>query len=519
MKIVTSDQMRRIEARSEQAGVSTDTLMENAGLAVARRVRHHLGPLTGVPILVLVGPGNNGGDGLVTARHLNRWGARVVVYICRDRREPDPKLDIVRDMGLPVLHASQDDGLMRLKEALTSVHMVVDAVLGTGRVRPIEGTMKEIFLALGEAKTKRASLRILAMDLPSGLNADTGASDSVCPVSDVTVTLGYPKAGHYAFPGADKVGVLEIEDIGIPSGLDDDVALELMTPKWAGATLPQRPSAAHKGTFGKTMVVCGSRNYVGAAYLAATAATRVGAGLVAVAIPQGLQMAVAAKANEPTYLPLPELSPGVVSSEAVALISDNLSGYDALLIGCGLGQAPGTREMVESLLYSNRLLPPTILDADGLNILSTSDCWWEKFTDRAIVTPHPGEMSRLTGESRKSMREDRVGLAIESAKKWNKVVALKGAHTVVAFPNGRAMLSPFSNPGLASAGTGDVLAGAIAGLLSQGLRLEDAAALGVFIHGQAGEEVRQRLGDTGMVAGDLLPELPRVIKGLRIGTA
>ena len=519
MKIVTSDQMRRIEARSEQAGVSTDTLMENAGLAVARRVRHHLGPLTGVPIVVLVGPGNNGGDGLVMARHLHRWGARVVVYICRDRREPDPKLDIVRDMGLSVLHASQDDGLTRLKESLASAHMVVDAVLGTGRVRPIEGTMKEIFLALNETKTKRASLRILAMDLPSGLNADSGASDRVCPVSDVTVTLGYPKAGHYAFPGADKVGILEIEDIGIPSGLDDDVALELMTPIWAGATLPQRPSAAHKGTFGKTMVVCGSRNYVGAAYLAATAATRVGAGLVTVAIPQGLQMEVAAKATEPTYLLLPELSPGVVSSEAAALISDNLSGYQALLIGCGLGPAPGTREMVESLLYSDTLLPPTILDADGLNILSITDGWWEKFTDRAIVTPHPGEMSRLTGESGGLVGRDRVGLAIESARKWNKVVALKGAHTVVAFPNGRTMLSPFSNPGLASAGTGDVLAGAIAGLLSQGLRLEDAAALGVFIHGQAGEEVRQRLGDTGMVAGDLLPELPRVIKGLRIGTA
>ena len=520
MKIVTADQMRRIEDRSEEAGVSKDALMENAGLAVAQRIRHHLGHLVGVSVVVLVGPGNNGGDGLVTARHLHRWGARVLVYLCRDRREPDPKLNIVRDQGLHIEHASQDEGLVQLKEALASAHMVVDSILGTGRARPIEGALKAILMELADARAQRPELRVLAMDLPTGLDADTGAVDPVCPTTDITLTLGYPKVGLFAFPGANKMGSLETLDIGIPDGLDDDITLELMTPAWASAALPVRPSAAHKGSFGRTLIVAGSRNYVGAAYLAATAATRVGAGLVTLAIPQSLQMAVASMAVEPTYLPLPESSPGVVSpDEAASVIFENLDGYSAMLVGCGMGQAPETSAFIERLLYSGAKLPPAIVDADGLNFLSASSStekgWWEKFPTDAIVTPHPGEMTRLTGESTRDIQGDRVGKAVSAAMKWSKITVLKGAYTVVAFPDGRAMLSPFANPGLASAGTGDVLAGAIAGLLSQGLTLDDAASLGVYLHGTAGERVRDALGDTGMIASDLLPVLPRVIKGLR----
>ena len=517
MKVVTSDQMRRIEARSEQAGVSTDALMEQAGLAVARRVRHHLGHLAGVPVAVLVGPGNNGGDGLVVARHLHSWGARVSVYLCRDRPEPDPKLDMVRQQGPAILRASQDEGLAHLRKILASAHLVVDAVLGTGRVRPIEGTLEAIFNELAAARANRSDLRLLALDLPTGLDADTGAVDPACPAADITVALGHPKVGLFLYPGAANVGALEIVGIGIPAGLDDDVRLDLMTPAWAGSALPQRPSAAHKGSFGRTLVVAGSRNYVGAAHLASAAATRVGAGLATVALPQSLQLAVASLAAEPIYLPLPESSPGVIATDAASVILEALDGYDALVLGCGIGQAPATKEMVERLLFSDTPLPPTVVDADGLNILSMTPGWWDKFTSAAIVTPHPGEMARLRGESTDNIQADRIGKALESAAKWNKVLVLKGAHTVVAFPDSTAMLSPFANPGLASAGTGDVLAGAMAGLLSQGLALKVAAALGVYLHGLAGERVRNELGDTGMVASDLLPALPRAIRDLRSG--
>jgi len=515
VKIVTSDQMRLIEDRSEEAGVSKDALMENAGLEVARRIRRHLGYIEGERIVILIGPGNNGGDGMVAARHLHNWGARVLVYICVSRRMPDPKRELLLDMGVPIVNTLEDANLAQLKGALASARMVVDSVIGTGRARPIEGTLKDILYELAEAKSQRPEMKVLALDLPTGLNADTGAVDPACPTADITVTLGYPKTGHFAYPGADRLGVLEIANIGIPSGLDDDVTLELMMSSWARQRLPQRPSSSHKGSFGRTLVVAGSRNFIGAAYLASTAATRVGAGLVTIALPESIQMAVAAKAIEPTYLPLPETSSGVLSSEAIGVIADNLPQYEAMLIGCGLGMNHNTIIVVDRLLDGDFSLPPAVVDADGLNILAQIDNWWERFTEKAIITPHPGEMARLRGTSIGEVQSDRLGAARESAAKWNKIVVLKGAYTVVAYPDGRAMLSPFANAGLASAGTGDVLSGIIAGLLSQGLTLENAAALGVFIHARAGEEVRQRLGDTGMLASDLLPELPCVIKALR----
>ena len=515
MKIVTSDQMRRIEDRSEEAGVSKDTLMENAGLAIARRVRHHVGYLVGTPILILVGPGNNGGDGLVVARHLHAWGARVTVYLCGDRPSPDPKLDEVKKLDVNIVNPSQDGGLVKLKELLARVKAVVDSVLGTGTTRPLEGVLRELFLVLKSSLEGDSGQKLIAVDLPTGLSADTGEVDPACPRADVTVTLGYPKVGQFQYPGADHVGKLEIEDIGLPRGLDDEVTLELMDDAWATGLLPSRPSASHKGSFGSVLVVAGSRSYVGAAYLAGVAATRVGAGLVTIALPESLQWAVAAKATEPTYLPLPESSQGVVSPTAARLILDAAPGYETLLIGCGLGQAADTVQFVEGILYSDERLPPTVVDADALNILSRTPAWWNRFSGPAVLTPHPGEMSRLTGRPTDVIQIDRVQTAATSAKSWNKVAVLKGAFTVVAMPDGSTMLSPFANPGLASAGTGDVLAGTIAGLLSQGITLEKAAALGVYIHGAAGERVRDDLGDTGMVASDLLIELPRVIKELR----
>ncbi len=512
MKIVTADQMREIEARSETAGVSTDTLMENAGLAVARAARRMLGPLAGVPILTLIGPGNNGADGFVTARHLQRWGADVTAYLCRERATPDPKLDAAIDVGVSVISAPNDPGLFRLKASLSYSHLVIDAILGTGRTRPIEGAFKGILTTLHEARSNNPRLHLLAMDLPTGLDCDTGEVDHACIPSDVTVSLGYPKRGHLAFPGADFTGALETADIGIPLGLDSDVHLDLIDHRWAASVLPSRPSNSHKGTYGRTMIVAGSRNFLGAAYLAASAAGRVGAGLVTIAIPESLVPSVASKAIEPTFLPLPESSPGIVANSAAQLILDSLEGYSALLVGCGLGQASETRQMVRDLLLAETQLPPTVVDADGLNTLAQVSDWWKQWPADSILTPHPGEMTRLT---EMDARSDRIAVARRSAASWNKTVILKGAFTVVAAPDGNSMLSPYSNPGLATAGTGDVLAGAIVGLLSQGVPLADAASLGVYLHGEAGERVRSALGDTGMLASDLLPQLPKVIQNLR----
>lgn len=518
MKIVTAAQMRRIEDRSEALGVSKDALMENAGLSIARRIRQLLAPLIGAPVTVLVGPGNNGGDGLVAARHLHRWGASVTVYICRDRRSPDPKLDAVKALGVPIISASSDVGLAHLNALLDSAHMAVDAVLGIGSIRPIQSTLRDILTLLAKARAECPHLRLLAIDVPSGMNADSGDADAASVPADITLSMGYPKTGHYAYQAAPLIGALEVADIGLPPGADHDAPLSLMTAAHMRTLLPHRPAASHKGSFGKALVVAGSSNYIGAAYLAATAATRVGSGLVTIALPAAIQTAVASKATEPTYLPLPETSPGVIAPTAAADVLDALRDCDSLLLGCGMGQADDTRRFIESVLYSDKRLPPAVIDADGLNALAQTPHWWERIPDLAILTPHPGEMARLTGMSTREVQSDRIGIAMESAARWRKIVVLKGAYTVVAFPGG-AMLSPFANAGLASAGTGDVLAGSIAGLLSQGVSPQDAAALGVYLHGLAGERARARLGDTGMIASDLLPELPLAIKALRDGNA
>ena len=524
--------MRAIEDRSEEAGISTDTLMENAGLAVAHAARRMAAPLVGVPVVVLVGSGNNGADGLVAARHIQRWGARVTAYLCRERGTPDPKLEAARCAGVDVAAASDDPGLARLKGLLDSAHLVIDAMLGTGRARPVEGLFKEVLGALGATRRDSCSAKLLALDLPTGLSCDTADVDPACVAADVTVALGYPKRGHLAFPGADYVGRLEVADIGIPPGLDDYVQVSLLTSEWARGALPRRPDNSHKGTFGRTMIVAGSRSFLGAAYLAAASAARVGAGLVTIAIPDSLVSSVAPRAVEPTFLPLPESGEGVVSPDAAGLILEAAGGYSALLVGCGLGQADDTRAMVERLLLSGAALPATVVDADGLNTLARIPDWHCRWAEKAVLTPHPGEMARLVNSPNSSLsitqqipsplRErarvrvlSRLDLARTTAREWSKTVVLKGAYTVVAHADGHAQVSPFANPGLATAGTGDVLAGAVAGLLSQGLEPETAASLGVYLHGLAGESVRERLGDTGMIASDLLAALPNTVRDLR----
>lgn len=515
--------MQAIEARSERVGVSTDSLMERAGLTVARVARRMAGPLTGVPIVILVGPGNNGADGLVAARHLRRWGARTTAYLCRDRPAADPKLAAATDAGVAIATVSDDPRLARLRALLGSAHLVIDAVLGAGRLRPIGGVIEDTLAELARAVSGGASVRlrypqVLALDLPSGLDADSANVDPATVVADITVALGYPKRGHLDFPGAAYVGRMEVADIGIPPGLDDDVRVSLLTESWARTALPPRPLESHKGTFGRAMAVVGSRDFLGAASLAGVAAARAGAGLVTIAIPESLVSSVAPSAIEPTFLPLPESRRGVVSDDAADAILDALPAYSALLIGCGLGQATETARMVERLLLSGADLPPTVVDADGLNALARLERWEGRWADDAILTPHPGEMARLTAPMASQMATpaaNRLDTAVDAAARWGKTVVLKGAHTVVANADGAAYVSPFANPALATAGTGDVLSGAILGLLSQGVSLRRAAALGVYLHGAAGESARGRLGDAGMIATDLPAELPTVISGLR----
>ena len=515
MKIVTVEQMGRIEEACASEGVSTDTLMENAGLAVANEARKELGAVAGARVLVLVGPGNNGGDGLVAARHLQRWGAVVTAYLVLPRPQADPKLDLALAGGLSTIAAADDVDLKSLDSELTRCRLALDALLGTGRARPLEGVVREVMLHLSAAKARRPELTLMALDVPTGMDADTGEIDQACPPADVTVTFGYPKAGHFRFPGAAKLGRLEVVGIGIPEHLARDIQLELLTGRWVKGRLPPRPSDSHKGTFGHALIVAGSRHYVGAAYLASQAAARVGPGLVTLASPRSIYPVLASKLTEVIHLPLPDQD-GMIHPDAAYLIRDDLHQYSSLLVGCGFGRSKGLVEFLRRLLLVEpRPSLPLVIDADGLNNLSEIEEWWRNLDSPTALTPHPGEMSTLTGMAASDIQAGRVETALEWSARWGKVVALKGAYTVIATPDGMCRVSPYANPALASGGTGDVLTGVIAGLMAQGLSPEEATCCGAYLHGAAGDAVREDQGDTGTLAGDLLPVLPRVIKAVR----
>jgi hydroxyethylthiazole kinase-like uncharacterized protein yjeF len=513
MKIVTAEQMRQIDQECIRLGTPVKVLMENAGKAVAEATRDLLGDIKKQNILCLIGAGNNGGDGLVAARYLAKWGAQVNVYLCSDRPANDANLKLIPKTDIRYIEAKADVSMKKLDSLLASANCVIDGLLGTGKMRPLEGVFKRVLENVNIMK-KEGKLKIVAIDLPSGMDADTGAVDPACPYADLTVTLAFPKPGLYKFPGAERVGKVKIVAIGIPEKLAEDINIELLTADWAAEILPKRPLNSNKGTFGRVLINAGSINYIGAAYLACGGAIRAGTGLVTLATAASLQPIFASKIAEATYLPLPESKPGIISVEGVGIIHKECGQYNALLVGCGLGQNPATVEFLNALL-SKKSLPPLIIDADGLNILARIPDWWKMIPDNAILTPHPGEMTRLSGLTVDEVQADRTGIATKFAKKWQKTVVLKGAFSVIAAPNGSCRVSPYANPGLASAGTGDVLAGAIGGLAAQGLKPYDAAALGVYLHGAAGDRIRDEIGDTGMIASDLLPALPLIIKELK----
>lgn len=520
MKTVTPKEMRELERRSEEEGVSTDALMERAGLLAAKVAWNMLGDdAYSSRIVVLVGSGNNGSDGLVTARHLQSWGTRTTAFLLAPRSSSDSKLQPALDVGVTMVEATDSSHIPEIQSELSEAALIVDAVLGTGRSRPLEGVYRDVLAATNAERERRPELVILAMDIPSGIDAETGSADANALMADVTVTFGFPKVGLFRFPGADHMGQITVADIGIPEGLSAGIRQEVVTQTWAQAHLPTRPLSAHKGTFGRVLALVGSRNYVGAAYLACMGAARSGSGYVTLAATRALQALVASKLTEPTYLLLPSDDDGVPTAEGASAVRDGLPNCDVMLAGCGLGQHDGTNALLEQLLLSGAHLElPVVLDADSLNTLAGIPAWYSRLQSPTVVTPHPGEMSRLLGTSITDVESDRVATAQKAAAEWGVTVLLKGAYTVVASPEGDIRIIPFANPGLATAGTGDVLAGVIASLIAQGLQLYDAASLGAYLHAAAGEMVADDIGNTGIVASDLLPMLPRAINAIRAGS-
>lgn len=541
MKVVTTAQMRALEQAAVDAGATWEGLMEQAGWGVAQEALGLAGSPAGRRVLVLVGPGNNGGDGLVAARHLCDAGARVTLYLYR-RRGPEADANWQRCRARDIAeHAADDDqDHAELRGLLAEADLVIDALLGAGIARPVAGDLAAIITAVNAARAARQGppLTLLAVDLPTGVGSDSGAVLGTAIAADVTVATGLPKRGLLLHPGRGLAGRLALAEIGIPSVDLEAIMSNTLTADYARRLLPARPSDAHKGTFGKVMVVAGSLHYPGAAYLACAGAARVGAGLVTLAGGRTV-LGLVGRLPEATVLPVPEGDWGAIGPNALEDLGKALEEYAALVLGPGLGKGDATKEFVQRVFGLDKpktrarvgfligqadaeaqpapqlpQLPPAVLDADGLNLLATIDDWAEHLPrGRFVLTPHPGEMRRLLKVD--ELPGDAVAAASDAAKAWGQVVVLKGATTVVASPDGGTLVHDGANPALATAGTGDVLAGAIGGLLAQGLAPYDAAALGVYLHAAAGARVRDELGDAGTLASDLLPELPRAIRALK----
>jgi NAD(P)H-hydrate epimerase len=556
MKLVTTVQMRQLEHAAVDAGATWPALMEQAGWGVAQEAMRLLGSVQSRRMVALVGPGNNGGDALVAARHLHDAGAHVTLYLWRRAESPeDANLRRCRERDIAEYQASADPQRAELRRQLETCDLVLDGLLGMGISRPIDGELAAIVAAVNAAKELRVksqeppisgpvlgrapsgSFSILSIDMPTGVHSDSGAIMGSAIRADLTVATGLIKYGLFQQPGRSYAGAIRLAEIGLASQNVEAIMSETIDRQQARALLPARPSDAHKGTFGKAMVVAGSLLYPGAASLASGGAARVGAGVVTLATGRSA-LGGPGRLAEITLRPLPEADWGVLGEAAADELFKHLEGYSALLVGPGLGHEEPSRHFLERLLSLDvphhrgqigfRLganedapaekqrpaLPPTVLDADALNLLSEIESWWERLPrGQCILTPHPGEMRRLLKVE--ELGEDRAKVAEQAAAQWGQVVVLKGATTVVADPKGRSVLNDGGNPALATAGTGDVLAGAVAGLLAQGLAPFEAAVLGVYLHSAAGQLVRADLGDAGALASDLLPRLPLAIKALR----
>ena len=516
MKVVTAAEMRQIDQDTiEGIGIPGIVLMETAGRAIVRAIEQHY-PTT-ERIGILVGKGNNGGDGLVIARQLAHTGHNVHIFLVSPAdsfaSEAAINLQIAKNLGLRI------EVILGEKEAwkrwMTNCELLVDAIFGTG----LRGTVRDPIATIIDTINSR-STPILSVDLPSGLDADTGNPLGTCVQADRTVTIGLPKRGLLVHPGTEFAGKLEVVDIGFPEQVIDTQGIKVnwTTTTQASQGVPPRPPVSHKGTYGRVLVVAGSTGMTGAAALASEAALRAGAGLVTLAIPKHLNPILEGLLPEVMTLPLPETEIGSLSVSATAAILKFAEKTKSVLaIGPGISQHPETVTFVHELIREHRehkLGLRMVIDADGLNAIAKTPEILSLLDRETVLTPHPGEMARLTHTRVSTLEADRIRTAQTFASEHGVVLVFKGAPTVTADANGNVWINSTGNPGMGTGGMGDVLTGIIAGLMAQGLSTERAAPLAVYIHGLAGDIVSERSGMHGLIASDVLKAVPQAISSL-----
>ncbi len=494
--LLTAEEMRGREAEAERAGVSARELMERAGRALADEALRLAAPEG--RFAVLCGPGNNGGDGLVAARHLALAGRQVAVVLLAEpsalKAESQANLEALTAMGGSLAGGLQDFTPRR-------GDLAVDALLGTGLNRAPEGALADAIHSLW--KWRAVGVRVLAADIPSGLASDTGVPFRPAVQADATVAFGALKVGEALEPGASLCGDVSVADIGLAP---EDSPVMLLEEEDARGWLPERRPDSHKGTYGHLLVIAGSRGKSGAAALAGLAALRSGVGLCTVATPDDALSDVLTHAPELMGVGLDDEKPlGPMHLERLLEVAE---GKDVLLLGPGIARGKKTHQLIAELL--ERFPGPVVLDADGLNALSGRLDVLRSAQGPLVLTPHPGEMARLSGLSVAEIQADRVTVARDFARAHRVVLVLKGARTVVALPDGRARVNPTGNPGMATGGAGDVLSGVCGALLAQGLAPADAASVAVYAHGLAGDLEEEWRGQLGLVASDLLSGLTSV---------
>jgi NAD(P)H-hydrate epimerase len=512
MKLVTAKQMQAIDSEAiEGIGIPGLELMEKAGEGTAEYAKALLGGhVRAKRVMIFCGKGNNGGDGSVIGRYLHTWGASVELYLFGTTG--DIKGDAltnykqVAELNLPVVELLSEESI----PDMAGKDMLIDAIFGTG----IEGDIRGIIASCIE-RMNSSGVPILAVDAPSGLNCDTGEISSPCVNAAATATMALPKIGQFLYPGRGHVGKLIIVDIGVPQDLIEqaDVSTFLIDEEYVRATLPRRELTAHKGACGKLFILAGSRGYTGAACMAAESSIRSGVGLCFLGIPSSLNEICEIKLTEVMTRPLPELK----KRKCLALrgkgeIRKHLRTATASIIGPGLGLHHETKELIRRIVSEIEL--PTLIDADGLNAFEGAADDFSNCKAPLVITPHPGELSRLLSIDTDDIVSDRMSFARTAADRFKCVVLLKGAPTFVSEPSGRVYVNPTGNAGMATGGTGDVLSGIIGALLAQGLAPLEAACCGAYIHGLAADIAEEVTGQMAMIPTDIISQLPEALKNL-----
>jgi len=507
--VVSAQEMRELDREAvETLGIAEDALMENAGRAVARELLRER--TDRVPVSIVCGRGNNAGDGLVAARHLHEWGVEVCVILLgeADQLSAAAAVNLERACRAGVPLADRE-------RQLPGRGIVVDAIFGTGLSRAVEGVEADWIRRINACRAQsRGRVQVVAVDLPSGLCADTGALLGACVEADLSVTFGLPKLGLTLEPGRSAAGRIRVARIGIGDPPADRLPrAELWTAAYAGSQLPARPAAGHKGSFGHALIVAGSEGKTGAAALAAEGAARAGAGLVTIACPAGLNDILEIKCTEAMTAPVADTPGRAFAASASEAILALAATRDALGLGPGIGCLEETQALVVSL--AKRLEIPLVIDADGLAPFAREPGGLREREAPTVLTPHPGEAARLLGIETAQINRDRPAAARELAKRFGSVVALKGAATVIAEPSGRIAINPTGGPALATGGTGDVLLGMVTGFIAQGLDAYAATTLAVFLHGAAADRLARRAGSSGHLAGEIAREIPAATAQLR----